>query len=198
MTARPLSPLPYYDIRPRPPSARDWGTFHKELAHHEAGHVIGHITTGHPFTLALVERVKTRHGFTHAGEVRFKTGEHYEWHADSIERNAARLSWLEDEVVITLAGAAADKRYAPRVVRADWRGSRGDVVQLNTGLKRLGIKGKGRAVAIREFEARAAAMIKKHWGEVKSIATALLERGTLTEYEARELIGRPRQGLFYK
>ena len=62
------------------------------LAIHESGHVIGSIYTGHPFIVARVWRIKTKHGFDHAGEVRFNPD------------NRTSQAWLEDKKKQTVDG----------------------------------------------------------------------------------------------
>jgi hypothetical protein len=106
----------------------------RQLAIHESGHVIGHIYFNHAFKVAVVRRVRTRNGFDHAGYVKPGRG-HVEWQADSIELHAARVAWLEDDMVITLSGMAAGRRYAPR---SDWRGiASGDTALLQGALDLL-------------------------------------------------------------
>jgi hypothetical protein len=72
---------PYFDPRPRPPSARGWELYHpwrhypasgtaasrdRLIAHHEAGHAIAYVEFDVPFKKVWLEYSKTGRGFVEA------------------------------------------------------------------------------------------------------------------------------------
>jgi hypothetical protein len=194
---------PYFDPRPRPPSARGWELYHpwrhypasgtaasrdRLIAHHEAGHAIAYVEFDVPFKKVWLEYSKTGRGFVEA-----------ESNYLVIPTPAA----YEEDAAISLAGPFAQRRYAPH---SHWRLTAGyqgkihgreihtpesDLAYFWQNINALIDRDGGYDAVVKRIEACTKALIKARWSEVKLIAAALLAHKTLTERQVYRLVKRP-------
>ena len=100
----------------------------------------------------------------------------------------------DKQVLITLAGPYAQRRFAPR---SRWRSSSTSVVTLNSGWDFDTVTGliydehgNGDAAKFyrRYAEAKAKQLVDRGWRRIEAVAKALLERETLTGTEMSQVI----------
>jgi hypothetical protein len=162
--AKGSSPGPKLRTMKRAPKAkRDYEI--EATAYHEAGHAIVGAGLG---AIVKVATVKPRGKIL--GRVRF----------------AACPDDHESELLCTLAGPFAQKRFAPR---SAWRSGNRDF----DNAKKLvvsRIHGKGTVAQkyLAYMEARAAQVVNVFWIDIEAVAKALLERETMTGREIRAVI----------
>ena len=193
MTAR--SKPPFFDPRPRPPCAKGWEFYHpwrhhqaidkatheRRTCHHESGHLLAYVDLEVPFKKVWLEHPKTGRGMVEAPDV---------------------IIPIKSNAVISLAGPFAERHYA---TGSNWRlvaGSEGfvhnrerftpnsDLADFWDDIEMLVRRGCCRAAVVKRIEARTAALIKEHWGDVQITAAALLKRRTLTERQVYRLLKR--------
>jgi ATP-dependent Zn protease len=133
-------------------------------AYHEAGHVAAALATG-----ATVQTATIKPRGDLLGQVRY----------------GPRRIDDESQLVNTLAGPFAQKRFAPR---SDWRTGNRDFVKVKNEVSRT----RGKDTVARKYlayvEARAAQVVDDLWADITVLAKALLERETLTGREIRAVI----------
>ena len=161
-------------------------------AYHEAGHAVAAVLLERPFSKVDIVGDQVA-----AGRII------YEDRPDPPDQST-KAQWAEHDLIVTLAGAVAQRRFSPD---SDWRHGMGQGEKLTaprSDLPRLdrpsdfqtvilGIADLGytreAAVAYRaELQARAEALIEDLWPAVKQVAEALLEHKTLWVDDIQEII----------
>lgn len=169
----------------------------KSTAYHEAGHAVA------AWWLHLrFKKVSIRPDSDSLGRLvhrKFKA-------ADNPECNSsARIQLLmEKHAICALAGREAQRKFNPRSIRSYHH--RSDYGQVIEYLSCRVADGEEIRLWARLLVHRANALITFRWPAVKAVATALLERKTLTEQEVRDTIdsaysqavqrkGKPKEGI---
>jgi ATP-dependent Zn protease len=139
-------------------------------AYHEAGHAVVAICVGRAIQKVSIIPNKTRLGACEIKKGRFQpTGD-----------------WLEDEVLILLAGVAAEAKFTGRY---DWQGADQDM----RNVRRLTLSRAGDELRAEKLERRLLAKTEhllsdeSTWKVVQQIAEALLEKETISGRSAMHL-----------
>lgn len=138
-------------------------------AYHEAGHAVVALALGRP-----VQRVSILPDREHAGVCKF---------GKSVVRPTE--DWLEREILITLAGIAAEARHTGHYA---WEGAARDQLYI----RRLAVQRAGERRAAR-LERRLLSKVENllaqesHWRAVQKIAEELLRCGAISGRSARQL-----------
>jgi ATP-dependent Zn protease len=149
----------------------------ERVAFHEAGHAVVAFHLKRKF-----RRVTIAPAGRSLGHTRFFPLDNF--HPDY--QNSARTRRLMDsEIMIDLAGLEAE--YL-KMGRRSLKGGQSDIDQAADLAWHA--QGGGRAVSryFRQLQVASRNLLREHWSEVESLATALLEQITLTEDEARKVI----------
>lgn len=144
-------------------------------AHHEAAHAVVSIVVDQPFRFATIVPCLR---LSFLGVVDYNTA-----------YNDDAFVTCDKDAISTLAGAHAQRRFAPRSrwlwdARSDHQHVRAQV------RKEWRFVGKRAAEKFAELDALAEQAVARNWSDIVKVAAALLERRTLTEDEVREVIGR--------
>jgi hypothetical protein len=105
---------------------------------------------------------------------------------------------IERSIIVGFAGGLAEHRFAPR---SNWARAMGGLSLAGTDLDRIDARLRmlgrhGDAAYRAELEARAAALVKKLYPEIKFVAAALLKRKVLTQAQVKKLMADARKGKF--
>lgn len=149
-------------------------------AYHEAGHAVACIVLEHPFLSAtIIATDETLGSITKRPVPPSITRE------DELTHRSRR--WIEREILCWLAGLAAEQRWTGR---NNWRGARSDiswVVELGAFLHQAGTKVLDKYLDYMIERARDLVSAPQNWLRIEALATALLERRTLSAREAKRL-----------
>ena len=158
MLARAFQPL--RSVNDGPKNVIDSRTM---TAYHEAGHAIIAIVLGRPIQKISIIPNKTRLGACEIKKGRFQPSD----------------DWLEDEVLILMAGVAAEAKLTGRY---DWQGAGQDM----RNVRRLTLARGGDETRAEKLERRLLAKTEHlldddaTWKTAKQIAQALLEKETIS------------------
>jgi hypothetical protein len=160
-------------------------------AYHEAGHTVAAAYLSQAFSKVSIIGNATAAGYVVNEDPGPKILE--AWGAG--DRDDARVvQWIERSLIVTLAGAIAQRRFSPR---SDWRQGMGhaklavpgsDIQTVIRRIDDLGHRGKVAATYQAYLEARAEALVAAHWPEIQKVAEALLEHKTLDVDEVHEIL----------
>jgi ATP-dependent Zn protease len=146
--------------------------FDETTAYHEAGHAVVALALGRP-----VQRVSVLPDRVHLGQCEFRKGEF-----------RPTEDWLEREMLIALAGIAAEARHTDNYA---WEGAGRDLQYVRL----LAVQRAGESRAER-LERRLLSKVEHllaqegHWRAVELIAAELLRRGAISGRAARHLFER--------
>lgn len=149
------------------PSAEDVAT-----AYHEAGHAVAALALDRPVVKVSILADRDRAGICSFGKAVFRPSE----------------DWLEREVLISLAGMAAE---AKRTGHYDRLAAGRDLRYARTlSLKRAGNERQAERLE-RRLLAKAEHLLQReeHWAAVERIAAELLRLGEISGRQARHLFG---------
>lgn len=155
----------------------------KVIAYHEAGHAMVDFFFDHE-----VERISILRDGDAAGGVLVNRAHHDALrNEDDLEKQVP----FERAIMAAMAGEIAQRKFAPGSVDDVHAATDRHVVneyldELDTPTQEV------REAYLRVLQLRTAALLERHWQHVERLAKALLERGTLTEAEAREAMADPR------
>ena len=143
--------------------------YEEAVAYHEAGHAVAALALGRPVHLVSVLPDRER-----LGQCEFRKG---------VFRPSE--DWLEREILISLAGLAAEARHTGEY---DWGGARRDLQYV----RRLTVEraGERRAARLeRRLLSKAEHLLAQegHWQAVELIVAELLRLGTISGRAARHL-----------
>lgn len=144
-------------------------------AYHEAGHALVAMHSTH-FSSIGIERTVRQYGqsFTvPSGYIHFG--------------RRGKVS-IEQNVLMLLAGVAAERMCPFGLGRDFYQGSRADMQKVEEALKGF-ITDAEWDEYMDEYRARVEQMLKHHWPEVKALAKALLQRKRLTGRQAEKIAG---------
>ena len=99
----------------------------------------------------------------------------------------ARLR-AERAVIICLAGPEAQRRFNPRSWRS-WHGRSDHAEAIDIALH-FNASEEAAATHLKWLECRTRDLVAAHWTAIQAVAMGLIDRGTVTGEEARELIMR--------
>ena len=157
-------------------------------AYHEAGHTVAavflYIGLKHKGVTIVPNRVRGVLGETHVKKG-FR-GKPY------LVNRAVVWRGLEKQIIISLAGEHAQRKYRPSSVRShDIADDRREAVKW---LSYLALDATGEPISeelrlhYKLLNLRAKNMVATRWPEITAVANALLERKTLTAQEVREVL----------
>ena len=148
----------------------------RRTAYHEAGHAVQAERLGVRFT-----RVTIRSEGDSLGCVSL-----CDWmpNGDDLAATVEGRDGMERDMMVSLAGQAAERRKMGRASRHGWSGDRDSVVELAL---RFAGTGEQATVYVRWLELRVRDFISSPlgWSWVDAVARELLERETLTEDEVK-------------
>jgi len=166
----------------------------RATAYHEAGHAVAAI-----YLNVSIEKVDIIGHERAAGRVIYADPDQAEqeiidmWNAG--DRDDARVvQWVEHRLIVTLAGAIAQRRFSPC---SDWKYGMGhdniampgsDIQTVIGRIDELGFRGKVAATYRAYLEAQAEALIIKHWPAIKKLAETLLWRKIMDADEVHQLL----------
>lgn len=181
----------------------------KKTAYHEAGHAVAHtILDGRVPKLATIVPSDDSEGHVRpAGRSRFAKIHNAYGGIDPFRLEGAKaLAYAEIEMVCFLAGAAAQKRFAPRSkhrLGAGFRGA-GELVahgsDLDKVIHRLDTiwsvsleqsRQKLMDCHYRYLEERAKVFVAEHWDAIERVAKALLKHFTLNAEQIHAAVYQP-------
>jgi hypothetical protein len=187
----------------RRPTRREMQCLRK-AAWHEAGHVCVCVELRAPFRKVDIISNGDRFGRVYSRKSRA---------AFSDDHTDPRvIDWVERSIIVGFAGGLAQRRFAPRSNWARSMGENGtqelhygddnivshvkvaygtDLHNINERLRMLGRYGDAAYRA--ELEARAAALVRELWPQIRTVAAALLKKKVLSQAEVRRLMNRPRK-----
>lgn len=140
------------------------------VAYHEAGHGVAAIDVGFPFTHITVWRSK---GTNYGGYV----------HNVQVLKGNGVFSAFEQDVIVSLAGGIAERRFAPR---SRWRwGCSWDHEYIYS----IGAT----PAEIRRLEPVTVEIIDRLWEDVTRLAQVLVHCRYVNADQVREIMGRPRR-----
>jgi ATP-dependent Zn protease len=152
-------------------------------AYHEAGHAVMMLHLGVRFRTVTIVPEEDSLGHVLKHKVRnFRP---------DIEMNARTLFSIDQQIMCSLAGPAAEARFAGRYNR---RGAKWDHDNAAKLVDYLAGEGAGEyALYLRLYKLRAKNMVNSlhFWKQVQSVAQSLLNRQTMTGEEVRELLYGP-------
>jgi hypothetical protein len=151
----------------------------QELAYHEAGHAVAQIEFKHSFKHVTIVRTEPPLGHVEPGRKPKSIN------LDSyLPPRAAR--WIEDEILICLAGPAAEFRIKGRY---NWRGARGDMDRVFELTNYLHGDNEIIGLYLKYMIARAKGQVVSQfwWPQIDALAKALVERQQLTSKQARKV-----------
>lgn len=172
------------------------GVSRRTVAYHEAGHAVAAFFLRHPIREVSI---------VPDGEALGRVSQHpmprrIRRRIEGGDLTPAAERWLEEQAVITLAGAAAAGRLLGR--KAWWRGARltvphskfgqvvvgGDVHEAVDLLEHMAGDPEEASLLLELMTYRARRLIEGRWEFVQALAQALLQRGRLSGDEARTVI----------
>lgn len=143
--------------------------YSEATAYHEAGHAVMALALGRPVTEVSVMPDRERAGFCHFGKSPTRPSE----------------DWLEREMLISLAGVAAEARFTGEY---DWAAAGRDLQQVRKFAESRA--GEKRAERLeRRLLAKAEHLLSQddNWQAVTLIAAELIRLGTISGRAARHL-----------
>jgi hypothetical protein len=149
----------------------------ERTAYHEAGHAIACIKLKRPFKQVTIIPKDNSLGHLQPHDKPKSI-------QPEVETSGRTRSWLEREILITLAGLASENRFAGR---HNWRGAGGDfrdAVDIATYLyfePRLIEK----YLSFKIEEAKCFVAAERVWDEIVAVAAALLRRKTLSARDVK-------------
>jgi hypothetical protein len=148
------------------------------VAYHEAGHAVAALELGHQ-----IGSVSISPAAESLGRVQFKPPP--EWFAPDIEINERHRLFIEEEILIDLAGDAAWRRFMGRSNRIGSRSDDHSAVDLASYL----YDGDVLRTYMAYMWQRASAFVarERHWIQIEALAKALVEAKDLTEDQARDV-----------
>jgi len=159
----------------------------RATAYHEAGHaVIGEALGVHMKTTSIVPG----EGFD--GQVRFRRVLRASDLDGSGNGDRTRLR-IERQIMVSYAGEAAQRRHRPRSVRPHHYQS--DYQIIADLLRSLWAPGPSADAFAKWLALRTAEMVALHWPQIKRVAAALMERGSLSGEEVREAMWGPQRAV---
>ena len=153
----------------------------KATAYHEAGHAVACYYLGVKVKSATV--VPDKGQGTH-GHVRHE--DMYRGLDPEIDLSGRARLRMERSIIISLAGAAAQRRYS----RQSWRHDHGasDFRAAANLALRIGGDDDGADRFLRWLELRTDRLVQNHWQDIERVARALLERKTMNGGEIVKII----------
>lgn len=153
------------------------GTFDAATAYHEAGHAVVAVLLG-----KAVHRVSVVPKWTWAGKCEFGPGQH-----------KRAESWIEREVLVSLAGLAAEARHTGSYDRV---GAARDLLFVRQTLRHR-TTSRGWERLERRMLSKVEAMLADDvaWNAVTRIAEALLQHGTISGRMVQHLVAEAERGV---
>ncbi len=155
----------------------------KATAYHEAGHVVIATYLSMPVHTATI--VPDKKGRTH-GHVQHDLPLRRTSKEEVYELTLKARDRMERQIVVSLAGAAAQRRYSRRSYRRGHSGS-DDETAVGLALRIAGVE-DGATLLLKYLGWRAEQMVRNHWRDVERVALALLEKQTLNASDIRALM----------
>lgn len=152
----------------------------ERTAYHEAGHAVMHWQLDRPFRYVTIKSGNNSLGHVASYKARFLDNEGFD------HRKPTHRAWLEDRVLISLAGAEAEKHFSGRY---NYVGAEGDAE--STGHLVAQVYGGPELIdpymRFMRLVARRTITSSRVWPFVKAVALLLLEREHLTSRACREV-----------
>jgi ATP-dependent Zn protease len=153
------------------------------VAVHEAGHAVAAVHYGIDFDhVTIIPNAEFHQG----GRVKLNPVPEYA-SSSKTKNDPPAIRFWENYLVMTLAGPAAHKKRHPH---AHWGGyAIGDIGQASRLIEDMHSDRDVRNAYYKYIEARAKAFVETYWYAIEAVATALVERGTLSDEEVRAIAG---------
>lgn len=167
----------------------------RATAYHEAGHaVVAFRLMRSARRVSVVAGFDPRIGPTLGGVPRNRPMFTGPWPENADDLDPRQTKRIEDEIVVSYAGAAAEERHRGGVDEEVVRGAEIDLADLHYWLTLLGIELDAWKPYTARLNARAEQLIDEHWPEVVALAAVLVAEGKTSSWRTREVITGAAQG----